>query len=157
MRYASVLLPTIAVGLVACADVQNPSMPRSASPGWSASDAAASAVGSPAKIVYSNFGPGLTFDANPTHGWIIAGYSAPGVELQAISQQFTPNRDYTFTAARVALSHVGGRARIQVLLHADSLGLPGRILEAMLIDMVYSTPALYVATSTRLTALENGV
>lgn len=157
MRYASVLLPTIAVGLVACADVQNPSMPRAASPGRSASNAAPSAVGSPAKIVYSNFGPGLTFDSNPTHGWLITGYLVPEVKLQVISQQFTPTSDYTFTAARVALSHVGGWPRIQVLLHADSLGLPGRILEGMVIDTLYSTPAVYVATSTLLPALENGV
>ena len=157
MRYASVLLPTIAVGLAACADVQNPSMPKAASPGRSASNAVPSAVGTPAKIVYSNFGPRLTFDSNPTHGWLITGYLVPDVKLQAISQQFTPIGDYTFAAARVALSHVGGWPRIQVFLHADAQGLPGPLLEAMVIDTLYSAPAVYVATSTLRPALENGV
>ena len=58
---------------------------------------------------------------------------------------------------RVALSHVGGWPRIQVLLHADSQGLPGPVLEAMVIDTLYSAPAVYVATSTLRPALENGV
>lgn len=51
-------------------------------------------------VIYSNFGPGMTFDTDPAHGWTINGFAGPGVGQQAIAQRFIPAAAATFGARR---------------------------------------------------------
>ena len=67
-------------------------------------------------IIYSTFGPGLTFSNN---GWFI------GSNQQAISAPFTPAANFTFLGAKVAV----GSGSFDVVLQADSGGLPGTVIE----------------------------
>ena len=68
-------------------------------------------------IIYSNFAPNLTF-----------GNSAWGVSSgQVLSQPFTPAANFTFTSAKVAVF-----ASANIVLQADSSGLPGAVIEQVL-------------------------
>lgn len=70
-------LPTFTLALNACRDMQTPLGPKALSSNG------AVAVGPPTTVVYSNFGQGMTFDANPLHGWTINGDLGPSVGQQA--------------------------------------------------------------------------
>ena len=144
---------TLPLAFAACVDVQSPTTPRSAAPNQPVSSAAPAALGDPSKVIYSNFGPRLTFDSLPAHAWVT---QFPGPDGQVISQQFTPTRDDIFGAARVALTNISGPGLIAVLLHDDDQGLPGDVVDQMRIEAMNSGPAVYVATSTRFPPLEAG-
>jgi Tol biopolymer transport system component len=102
-------------------------------------------VPGPMEVIYSNFGPGMAFDSNPVHGW--GTYMGNDGSRQAISQQFTPAGDYTFRTAQVAVSLYVGPASLHGFLQADSHGLPGAVIEEILIGGFGSTPAVVTATS----------
>lgn len=155
MRHVSVFASTLPLALAACVDVQSPTTPRSASPNQPVSSATLAARGDQATIIYSNFGPRLTFDSLAGHAWVVQ-YPGPGVTGRIVSQQFTPTRDGIFGAARVALSHLSGPALVAVLLHVDYQGLPGQVLDQMWIETLNPGPAVYVATSTRFPTLAAG-
>src|ERR1039457_2772945 len=53
-------------------------------------------------VVYSNFGPAMSFDTNPADGLTINGVIAANVGQQAVSEQFTPTGDYIFMDAQIA-------------------------------------------------------
>lgn len=153
MRHASLFVSTLPLAFAACVDVQSPATPRSISPSQPVSATAAAALGNPSKIIYSNFGPRLTFDVLPTHMWVT---QFPGSDGQVVSQRFTPTRDEIFGAARVALTNVNGSGLIVLLLHRDDQGLPGDVIDEMWIEALNAGPAVYVATSTRFPLLEAG-
>jgi hypothetical protein len=144
-------LPTFALALNACTDMQTPLGPKALSSNGAA------AVGPPTTVVYSNFGQGMTFDANPFHGWGINGNLGPSVGQQAISQRFTPSSDYRFATASVALVHFSGPTRIRVILQADSMGKPGPIIEEMGLDITGSLPTIYSANSNLSPTIHNGI
>jgi hypothetical protein len=84
-------------------------------------------------IVYSNFGPGMSFDN--VYGWKLQdsirepGYESP---LWGVSQRFTPTADYTFTNAQFPIAMpFGESAFLPVLLQADAGGIPGAIIEEL--------------------------
>src|SRR5437879_3075157 len=123
MKYTKrTFLPALALGFSACAE----------HPGVVAPNAQLRSdftVSPPVALIYSNFGPGMAFDADPSHGWTINGFLGPGIGQQAIAQQFTPSADYTFSAAEVAVVSLSGPNIIRVLLQADAGGLPGGVVE----------------------------
>ena len=155
MRHASVFVSTLPLALAACVDVQSPTTPRSVTPNQPVSAAVPAALGDPSKIIYTNFGPRLTFDSLSAHTWTLT-YTGPDPGTQIVSQQFTPTRDYILSAVRVALTSVSGPGMVWVLLHVDSQGLPGRVIDLMPIEALAPGPAVYVATSTNFPALEAG-
>ncbi len=91
--------------------------------------------------IYSNFGPGKAFDADPFHGWAINGGES------AVANQFIPNATDTFESAEVALTLFFGTGGVDVFLQADSGGLPGPVLEQISLSGVTATPTVFKATS----------
>ena len=77
------LLPALALGFSACGDVSQVVRPNASD--WSRTVSPASA----AEVIYSNFGPGMAFDANPFNGWTINGFFGHNVGRQAISAGFS--------------------------------------------------------------------
>ena len=141
MKYTKrTFLPALALGFSACAE----------HPGVVAPNAQLRSdftVSPPVAVIYSNFGPGMAFDADPSHGWTINGFLGPGIGQQAIAQQFTPSADYTFRAAEVALVLLSGPNSIRVLLQADAGGLPGGVVEEIRVGGLAPTPSVITATS----------
>ena len=107
-------------------------------------------------VIYSNFGPAMSFDTNPSHAWTINGYVSATVGQQALSERFTPSADYTFTAAKVAVALNGGPNGINVFLQADSNGQPGRVIEEIPLAGLGVTPAVFTASSTQHPILQRG-
>src|SRR5207244_2486811 len=110
MKYSKLtFLPALALGFSACAEQPEVVAPH-------AQLRSGITVLPPVAVVYSNFGPGMAFDADPSHGRTINGFLGPGIGQQAIAQQFTPSADYTFGAAEVALASLSGPSRLRVVL-----------------------------------------
>ena len=107
-------------------------------------------------VIYSNFGPGMAFDTDPTHSWTINGFAGPGVGQQAISQRFVPDDTATFGSAQVALSLFSGTASVAVFLQADSSGLPGAVIERMNVSGLTGAPSLFTASSVLFPQLQAG-
>ena len=137
-RLSFVFLSVAGVGLLACADVQQPSAPKDVGQERAAVDRAPS----PIKIIYSNFGPGMTFDHQSA--W---GINGPNFFQEAVSQQFfTAPGTFALAQAKVALAR-STNAGIRIIVQADSLGKPGRFIEELSFDPIASTPSVYVANS----------
>ncbi len=98
-------------------------------------------------VIYTNLGPGKTFDPGPGHGWGINGYVGPSFGQQAISHQFTPNEDTRFGSAEVALVAFTGPGVVDVYLQEDSGGLPGEVIDQIRLGGLSSTPTLLMARS----------
>jgi hypothetical protein len=100
-----------------------------------------------ADVIYSNLGPGGTFDTN---GWLVGG------QMQVIAHQFTPAADYTFTDAQLALGVITGTINtMNVYLMTDFGGFPDEILELMIATDIGPFPpsALVTVTSKELPTL----
>ena len=150
MKYVKLaFLPALALGFSGCADHSGLVAPN---PQIRSDITSAPA----AAVVYSNFGPGMAFDANPFHGWTINGFLGPGIGQQAIAQQFTPSVDYTFSAAEVALVLSRGPNSIRVFLQADASGLPGGVIEEISVGGLAPTPSVITATSQLSPLLRSG-
>lgn len=140
-------LPVLVLGIAACGDIQGPVTPMTASGQRAAEAVAPTAIGGSAAIIYSNLGPGMSFDRGS--GWGIIEFMCDGCWRQAISQQFsTPAGEYVFWRASVALEHIGGPDRVRLFLQADSSGRPGHVVDSMVIDSIGSAPGIYTVTST---------
>jgi hypothetical protein len=138
-------------GLLGCADDAGISGPtRADRPNLSVATVTA-------PVIYSNFGPGMTYDTDPFHGWGINGFLSPTVGQQAISHQFTPTTDTWFGSAQVALSLVTGPGIVDVFLQADQNGKPGPVLERIAVSGLGQTPGIFTATSVLLPRLAQGV
>jgi hypothetical protein len=148
-RVILVLLPALALHLSACAEPTGiaPTV-RLSSDAWG--------IPAAAVVVYSNFGPAMTFDADPQHAWTINGFLGVDRGQQAISQEFTPSGDSRFSAAQVALSWFQGPNSVRVFLQADANGLPGEVVEEIAVGGLSSTPAVFTASSALLPLLRKG-
>ena len=107
-------------------------------------------------VVYTNFGAGMTFDANPFHGWGINGFLGPGIGQSVISQRFTPASTVTFSTASVALAYFSGPTAIRVFLQSDDLGKPGNVIEQISLNLIGSIPRVYTVSSTLSPVLYRG-
>lgn len=105
-------------------------------------------------VIYTNLGPGRTFDT--TQSWTINGYLGPGIGQQAISHEFSPGKSTRFGRAEVALSRYSGPGRVDVYLQEDASGLPGTVIEKIPLAGLGSTPTLFKATSTLMPCLVQG-
>jgi hypothetical protein len=110
----------------------------------------------PTSVVYSNFGPGMSFDSSG--GYVVSGGFPGDTERQAVSQQFTPSANYTFDDAEVAVSNYTGPNTLTAYLQADSNGLPGAVIEAIPIvaPSVGTEAAVLTADSTLFPVLQSG-
>ncbi len=99
------------------------------------------------QIIFSNFGPGMTFDAN--HGYTVAGSSALGT--QVIANRFTATSNLSFSTAQLALGLSSGSPSIlQVLLETDAGGLPGSIIETINVNIGPFPPGAVVTAMSAL-------
>jgi len=105
-------------------------------------------------VIYSNFGPGMTFDTDPTHGWGINGFIGPGIGQQAIAQRFTPAATATFASAQLALTLLSGPGSIVIFLQADSNGSPGAVIEQISVSGLPGVPTVLTATSVQFPELQ---
>lgn len=89
-------------------------------------------------VVYSNLGPGDSFD-NGT-GWSLSN-SLP----QDAAMSFVAGADFSFTSVELALTNVSASA-LSITLRSDAGGLPGGLLETILVA-VPGGPSLVTAMS----------
>lgn len=80
-------------------------------------------------VVFSNFGPGMTF--NQLQGFAVSGSGGPPPGGSIAAQAFTPSATFTFSSAQLAMNLVTGPNHFQVLLMTSSGGLPGNIIETI--------------------------
>jgi hypothetical protein len=73
-----------------------------------------------AEVVFTNFGPGFTYDK--TTGYDIAAF-------QSMAQQFTPADTVIFDDAIIPLGSISGSQGVIVSLESDSNGMPGSPIE----------------------------
>ena len=78
-------------------------------------------------IVFSNFGPGMTF--NVPQAWNVSGTNFFGGRV--VAQSFTPTVNVAFSSAQLPMGIINGPNLLQVLLMTISGGLPGTIVEAI--------------------------
>lgn len=99
-------------------------------------------------IVFSNFGPGMTF--NELQGIAVTGSGDPlGGSIPALA--FTPSETFTFSSAQLAMNLVTGPNLFQVLLMTSSGGFPGNIIETItLTDVVPMFPPQIVVANSAL-------
>jgi hypothetical protein len=88
--------------------------------------AGAMAAPAEADTIYSNFGPGMTFNTN--QGWVLG---PAGNGNQVIAMQFTTAGAIRFTDAQVAVGFFFGSVPIQAFLETNSGGLPGSIIDTL--------------------------
>jgi hypothetical protein len=99
------------------------------------------------EVVFSNFGPGMTF--NTASGGIISGSNVFGGRV--VAHSFIPSMDFTFSNAQLAMGIISGPNVLQVVLMTSSGGFPGSIVESItLMNAVapISSPGIVTATST---------
>lgn len=86
--------------------------------------AAVTALPVKADTIFSNFGPGMTFDT--TTGYALG--PAPG---QVVAVGFIPKAEFKFTDARFAVGFVFGSVPFEAFLETDSGGMPGSIIDTL--------------------------
>lgn len=101
-----------------------------------------------ADIVFSNFGPGNSYDVSS--GWVAAG---PTAEFDASSEwafAFTPSGNFTLTQIDVAISNSEAPISVTLSLDHASGGLPGATIESWTItDLpIFGVPPIVVQTVT---------
>ena len=150
MRSSSLtLLLAGVVALAACADSTRPPGPTQPSLQRTPS------LEGEAAIVYSNFGPGMTFDTDPTHADVVDG-ALYGSEGRVVSVRFRPSSDYTFTDVQLPLALLSGPAEMVVYLRVDFYGMPGDVIEAIPVHGLPNTAGIVVAKSSFNPLLESG-
>jgi hypothetical protein len=106
-----------------------------------------------ADIVYSNLGPGDTYQ--PAVGWTVAGPSA-AIAAQEVAGVFTVSgADYVLTSLELALWHIEGDRTITIHLNENSSGLPGAVIESFLVALSPG-PEIVTLTSLLTPLLSNG-
>lgn len=120
---------------------------------------AAGATRAPASVIFSNLGPGDSFDGFNTYfvgGLNSSTGSVFGVgAAQAMAFTVAPGADVTFTEAELALWNTEGSNELTVQLATDLGGLPGTILESIQVT-VPGSATLVSALSTALPVLTAG-
>ena len=84
--------------------------------------AAVVATSSNAAVVFSDLGPGNSYQANA--GWVVSGNGSP-VGLNAFAVQFTSPGNYTVSQIDIALTTVNGIGVMPVALYSNSGGALG--------------------------------
>ena len=93
-------------------------------------------------VIFSNFGPGDTFDALNAYG-----VTSPMFVESDIAEGFSPAATYTLDSVRLAVELIFGFGNeLDIALAADDNGHPGATLEAFVLT-VGSSPAILTATS----------
>ena len=98
------------------------------------------------QIVFSNFGPGMTFNTVQSIG--VTGSNISGGQI--LAQAFTPSGDFTFSSAQLAMGIIGGPNILQVVLMTSSGGLPGNIIESITLTSAVApltSPGIVLANS----------
>ena len=108
-------------------------------------------------VIYSNFGPGKTFDTNPSHGWGINGFIDVNTGQQGIANQFIPNATVTLESAEIVLVLFSGPGDAVVFLQADLNGLPGPVLEQIDVTGLTRVSTVFMATSVLHPQLQRGL
>jgi hypothetical protein len=106
--------------------------------------------------VFSNFGPGMSFDSDVDSGWTVNGFLSSDVGQQVISHRFTSSANYLFTKLELPLSRFQGDGSVSLYLQSDAAGVPGSVLERMNVVAISLTPTLLSAKSADHTALMAG-
>jgi hypothetical protein len=96
-------------------------------------------------VVYSNFGPNLSFDTDSSHAWLVGGLFGQF----GVAHQFTPPQTVTFTGTYLGLVFTGGNPSVVVSLHEDLNGLPGPILDQTIVTGSIGTPTALLVPSTQ--------
>ncbi len=110
------------------------------------------------QVVFSNFGPGMSYNQAPNSAWIVSG-STSGNGTVVIASQFTPTADITFTSAQVALRSFNGPNMVTIRLMTDSGGVPGLGVETITLTNAMTTNSagsIVVANSTLHPLLQSG-
>jgi hypothetical protein len=105
-------------------------------------------------VIFSNFGPGMSF--NPNSGLVVSGSgdSSP----QVVAQGFTSTGNFNFSSAQLAFRRSTGSGPIQILLETDAGGMPGTIIESLNLNMAASPFASVVTVNSMLQPLlQSGV
>lgn len=79
-------------------------------------------------IIFSNLGPGDTYDDRAA--WTVGGPFSAADDAVAIGQSFAPAADVTFDAVEVALTWITGTNAATISLMSDLGGHPGTVLES---------------------------
>lgn len=124
MKRPCVAFVVLAVSATGCRDV-----PRTLGPSVTDVNQATSTSLSP--VIYSNFGPGGAYDANPFHGYTINGFLGPTVGQQAIAQQFVPTSSYALQEVTIPVTSFQGNDSLRLAIQKDSGGGPGPVLEVI--------------------------
>jgi hypothetical protein len=101
------------------------------------------------QIIFSNFGPGMTFDTN--RGYTIGGSGSPAPSV--IANRFTATSNLAFSSAQLALGFINGPGLFQVLLETDAGGLPGSIIETFNVNIQLFPPGAVVTAISALNPL----
>ena len=99
-------------------------------------------------IVYSTFGPGDTFNPDPSgnHSWTIGGDSGPFGNVQdEIAASFIPSATVSLDTIRVAAFHLTGGNELDVYLSSGSA--PGAPIESFSTTGVSNTPGILTFNS----------
>lgn len=75
-----------------------------------------------ADVIYSNFGPGTTFDSGVSY--VLSGPSSP-VGMYTMAMPFIPSASYTLDSATVAIGIDQGTNSFDLAVYDDSGGRPG--------------------------------
>ena len=78
-------------------------------------------------VVFSNFGPGMTF--NTAQAWNVSGINF--FAGRVVAQSFTPSANFTLNSLQLAMGIIDGPNILQVMLMTSSGGLPGTIVETI--------------------------
>jgi hypothetical protein len=83
-----------------------------------------------ADVIFSNFGPGQTYQGA---SWWDVGLVTAGVPAQVIAFPFMPSQSATLTGADLALATVAGSSStpLNVFIESSSAGAPGTILDTL--------------------------
>ena len=83
-----------------------------------------------ADVVFSNFGPGQTYQGA---SWWDVGLVTPGVPAQVVAFPFMASETATLTGADLALATVAGASStpLNVFIESSSSGTPGTILDTL--------------------------
>jgi hypothetical protein len=85
-------------------------------------------IASKADTIFSNFGPGDSFQTN--EGYTVSGSQlVSGLNLDQ-AMGFTPGSSFNLTQIDIAMSFVAGHNAVNLSLNADAGGLPGALLES---------------------------
>jgi hypothetical protein len=107
------------------------------------------------QIVFSNFGPGMTFNTLQSLG--VTGSNISGGQI--LAQAFTPSGDFTFSSAQLAMGIIGGPNILQVVLMTSSGGLPSNIMESIMLTNAVApltSPGIVLANSVLHPAITSG-